>query len=177
MFRLTSRLFTKLLSYWDCTLHIAHATNILVYMTLSTCRRLPVWLIILQIHFHSIHWFNLITANTAENMHGSVNNTDHVKGKDLNSKHYSLKIHRYNERIMLSTPAWLILGTDTRQCIISPVSAARAPSRSRGAPPTRARSTGSSWATSSAGGSGAGAGAGQRTSPPCRSGIPSRPRE
>ena len=33
-----------------------------------------------------------ITANTAENMHGSVNNTDHVKGKYLNSKHYSLKI-------------------------------------------------------------------------------------
>ena len=42
--------------------------------------------------FYSIHWFNLITANTAENMQGSVNNRDHVKGKDLNSKHYSLKI-------------------------------------------------------------------------------------
>ena len=61
---------------------------------------------------------------------------------------------------MLSTPAWLIPGTDNRQCIISLASAARAPSRSRGAPPTRARSTGSSWATSSAGGSGAGAGQG-----------------
>ena len=42
--------------------------------------------------FYSLVQFCNQLIHTSENMHGSVNNTDHVKGKDLNSKHYSLKI-------------------------------------------------------------------------------------